>query len=269
MHLKQRLRAIIFFGIVLYTCTSALSQLPARHKEGLVHGFLTLRTMEGDVIADGDLIQNVHGDLVTSRLVFHFKDGSLHDDTAVFSQRGKFRLVSEHLIQRGPSFPHPLELTLNAAKGQVTVRYQEDSSEKTATQNGALPPDLANGIILTLLKNIRPDAPETKLPMLVATPKPRMVTLKISSQGEEAFKTGDAERKAAHFVVKVDIGGLTGALAELFGKEPADTHVWILEGEAPAFVKFEGPLAPGAPSWRIELADPVWPRATSNPKNQK
>jgi hypothetical protein len=59
-------------------------------------------------------------------------------------------------------------------------------------------------------------------------------------------------------LVKVDIGGLPGVLAEIFGKKPADTHVWILDGEAPAFVKSEGPLALGGPTWRIELVSPVW-----------
>jgi hypothetical protein len=232
------------------------------HKEGLLHGFLTVRTMEGVLIANGDLIQNVRGDVVTSRIVLHFKDGSLHDDTAVFSQRATFRLMSEHLVQKGPSFPHPLELMLNAATGRVTVKYREGSEEKTDTKSGALPPDIANGMIVTLLKNIRPNTSETKLTLMVATPKLRTVTLKVSSQGEESFTTGDTERKARHFVVKVDIGGLTGAVAELFGQEPADTHIWILEGEAPAFVKSEGPLAPGVPSWRIELASPVWTRAS-------
>lgn len=38
------------------------------------------------------------------------------------------------------------------------------------------------------------------------------------------------------------------------------TRVWILEGEAPAFVKSEGPLYLGGPIWRIELTNPVWPR---------
>jgi hypothetical protein len=52
-----------------------------RYLEGLVHGFLVLRTLEGDILADSDLIQVAHGDRVTSRLVLHFKDGSIHDET--------------------------------------------------------------------------------------------------------------------------------------------------------------------------------------------
>lgn len=50
------------------------------HAEGLVHGFLALRTLDGSLLADGDLVQGARGDRVTIRLVFHFKDGSLDDD---------------------------------------------------------------------------------------------------------------------------------------------------------------------------------------------
>jgi hypothetical protein len=59
--------------------------VPVRHKEGVVHGFLVLRSEDGKAIADGDLIQTVRSELVTSRLVFRFKDGSLHDDGCLFA----------------------------------------------------------------------------------------------------------------------------------------------------------------------------------------
>ena len=70
--------------------------------------------------------------------------------------------------------------------------------------------------------------------------------------------------------MKIEIGGLSGVVADLLGKEPPDTHVWILEGEAPAFVKSEGPLSSGGPIWRIELVSPVWPGpAESSTKEKK
>jgi len=56
--------------------------------------------------------------------------------------------------------------------------------------------------------------------------------------------------------VKVELGGVAGVVAPLIGKQPQDTHVWILGGKAPAFVKMEGPLYQGAPIWRIELTKP-------------
>src|SRR5437868_2888385 len=119
--------------IILLICAAAFhatglsaAEVPVRFKEGLVHGFLVLRTLEGKTLADGDLIQVAHGNRVTSRLTFHFKDGSLHDETAVFSQRGSFRLLSDHMVQSGPAFEHPIEVAMNSSSGQVTVRYTED-----------------------------------------------------------------------------------------------------------------------------------------------
>jgi hypothetical protein len=67
-------------------------------------------------------------------------------------------------------------------------------------------------------------------------------------------------RKATHYVVHVDIKGLAGLMAELVGKQPPDSHVWIMQDEAPAFVKSESPLYPGGPLWRIELTGPTWPK---------
>ena len=260
---------------VLVTCVTLLlpgtmsgAPVAVRRAEGLVHGFLTLRTLAGDTLADGDLIQVARGDRVTSRLVFHFKDGSVHDETAVFSQRSNFRLLSDHLVQKGPAFQHPMEVLIDGSTGQVTVHStDDDGKEKVETEHLNLPPDVANGLVLTLLKNVRSDAGQMTVSMVAATPKPRLVKLAITAQGEEPFSVGGSNRKATHYVVKVEIGGAAGVVAPLLGKQPPDTHVWILGGEAPAFVKSEGPLYFGGPIWRIELVSPVWPRPTGDSKN--
>jgi hypothetical protein len=233
------------------------------HREGTVHGFLVLRTVEGKPLAAGDLIQVVQEDRIVSNLVFHFKDGSVDDETTVFSQHRNFRLLSDRHIQRGPSFPHPMDVSIDASTGQVTVRSTEGGKEKVEKDHLNLPPDLANGLILTLLKNIRPDAPETKVSYVAATPKPRLVKLAITHQGEETFRAAGAPHSATHYDVKVELGGLAGVVAPLLGKQPKDIHVWILGGKAPAFVRMEGPLYQGGPLWRIELTSPVWQESQS------
>lgn len=229
-----------------------------RHAEGLVHGFLVLHSVDGSLIAHGDLIQTSRGSRVTSRLVFHFKDGSVQDETAVFSQSGRFRLLTDHLIQRGPSFPHPQEVSIDAVQGRVTVKHrEEDGSEKVIDERMALPEDLANGLVLTLVKNIAPDAPTTTVSMIVATPKPRLVKLVLTRAGDDRFAVGGGAYKVTRFTAHVDIGGLAGLAAKLLGRQPPDASVWILEGEAPGFVRSENVFFQDGPIWRIELATPV------------
>jgi hypothetical protein len=230
-----------------------------RHLEGTVHGFLALRSKEGRVLAVGDLFQVVRGDRVTSRLLFSFKDGSVDDETAVFSQRGNFQLITDHHVQKGPSFPQPMDLSIDVRSGKVMVRSTgKDGKEEITTEHMDLPPDLANGLVLSIAKNIRPQTPETKVSMVVATPKPRLVKVAISPQGEEPFSLAGSRRKAMRFVLKMDLGGIAGVVAPLIGKAPPEIQIWIIGGIAPAFVREEGPLYQGGPILTIQLTSPVW-----------
>jgi hypothetical protein len=257
--------------LALVLCCAAVCQTSAvsagsfgvRYVEGQIRAFLTLRTLDGALIADGDLTQASHGGAVTSRLVFHFKDGSLQDETTVFSQKGSFHILSDHLVQKGPAFKRQLDLSLNGSTGQVTVHYKDaDGKDKMADARLELPPDLANGILPILLMNSAPGAQSATASMVVATPKPEVVKLAVSAEGEDWFLTGGARHKATRYVVKVEIGGVRGVVAPMVGKQPPDIHVWILGGSSPAIVKSEGPLCEGCPIWRMELVSPVWPESS-------
>ena len=234
------LTILVALSFAVHDAAHAASDLVVRYKEGLTHGFLVLSTLDGKQIAVGDLLQIAHGSQVTSRLVYHFNDGSLQDETTVFSQRRSFSLITYHLVQKGPTFPHPTEVWIDAAKGQVTVRYTDDKgNEKNENEHMKLPPDLANGLVLTLLKNFHPEGALPQLSFVVATPKPRIVKLSISAQEKDAFTIAGSRREALHYVIKIEIGGVAGLLAPLLGKQPPDAHVWITAGEAPTFVKSE------------------------------
>jgi len=247
--------ALLACAATLWPNTLLADMIPVRHTEGLEHGFLVLRTLDGKAIADGQMMQDAHGDRVTSHLIFRFKDGSIYEETTTYSQHGTFRLLSDHLVQKGPSFKQPVDTLIDASTGQVKVRYTEDKGkEKVVAQRLELPPDVVNGLLFTLMKDLRPSVPRTTVSMVAITPKPLLVKLAITPHGEEPFTIGSFRHKAMHYVVKVEIGGITGFLARLMGKQPPDTHVWVLGGEAPAFVKSEGPLYAGGPIWRIQLA---------------
>jgi len=231
--------------------------IPVRYTEGITHGFLTLHTLSGEHLADGDLFQTARGDQVTARMELRFKDGSLEEETTVFTQRGHFSLVRYQLVQKGPAFPNPTEVNVDVAKGLATARVVEKGKESASSERLEMPPDVSNGLVVIAIKNLAPGARAT-LSMVAAAPKPRLIGLDIVPAGSEPFMLGGLARKAAKYVVKVDLRGIAGVVAPLIGKQPPDTSIWITEGEAPTFAKMEGPFYVDGPLWRLELTAPTW-----------
>ena len=249
----------VAWAALFQTAVLPAQPIAVRQLEGEVRGFLVIRNPEGAIIADGDSTQVTHGGQITNRLVFHFKDGSIQDETVVFSQSGHFRVLSDRLVQKGPTFKHPMDVSINAATGLVTVRSTDDKGqEKVDSAHMKLPPDLANGIVPFVLKNLAPGAQSVTESMVVATPKPLLVKLVIAAEGADSFSTGTASHQATRYNIKVDIGGIRGVLAPLVGKQPADTRVWISDGDCPAFLKSNGPSYEGGPIWLTELVSAAW-----------
>src|SRR5438046_9951821 len=123
---RSRLIAILLACVAMLQRNALFAEMiPVRHTEGLIHGFLLVLTFEGKALADGQMTQDAQGDRVTNHLIFRFKDGSIYDDTTKFSQRGTFRLLSDHLSLRGPSFKRPVDTSIDASTGQVKVRYTD------------------------------------------------------------------------------------------------------------------------------------------------
>jgi hypothetical protein len=243
---------------------SLADPIPVRFREGVTHGFLILRSLDGAFLADGDLIQVIKGDDVTCELVFRFKDGSIHDETAVFSQHGVFRLITDHLIQQGPSFPRPIDALMNAQKSEVTIRSTRDRPSKHADPDKNVkstklhfnvPVDDVNGMMLAVLRNISSKTPATKVSWVALDPKPQKVTLAITPGGEESFTIGGMQRQATNYTIKIEISGIRGVIAPIIGKQPPDLHFWILTGKVPTFLMMEGQLYRDGPIWRMELAN--------------
>src|SRR4030095_8550943 len=146
MRFSHRLaRPAVSEAIAMVVPAATAAPIPARFPEGVTHGFLALRTTEGKTIARGDLLQLPRGDTVETRLVLRFQDGSLHDETVVFSQEKVFRMLSYHIVQKGPSFPFEIDASVDRS-GSYTVLSRKPK-EDTETDKGKLdlPPDVYNG----------------------------------------------------------------------------------------------------------------------------
>src|SRR5260370_42168310 len=88
----------ILLACALGTIPLTGDEVHVRHMEGLMHGFLALRTLDGKRLADGEMTKVPVGDRVTCRLIFRFKDGSVYVDTAILSQRVAYRVSCDHLV---------------------------------------------------------------------------------------------------------------------------------------------------------------------------
>ena len=248
--------AALFFASAM---TLEAAPVAVRFPEGSVQAYLILRGPKGEELAIGDLQQQAREEGIHSRLVFRFKDGSLYDETVVFSQRKTFAMRQYRLIQRGPSFPTALEASIEGETGgyKVTAR-EEGEKEETFEGQLALPPDVANGMLAVLLKNLPQGATRT-VHIVAFRPKPLLVELELAPEGRARFSVGEAQRQALHYRLRPKLGVL-GVVASLIGKDVPDYHYWILGGGAPAFLAFEGPLYVDGPVWRVELVSPRWPK---------
>jgi len=234
--------------------------ISVHHTQGAVHGFLVLRSQAGATLGYGEFTQLAEGDRVTAHLVYRFRDGSLDDETTVFTQRGTFQLVSDHHVQRGPFFPKPSDITVEA-NGQVTLRTAgKDGKPEVQASHIDLPSDVSNGMVGTLLANIAANSPGFKLSLVVPYGKGRLIGLAGASAGQASFTVAGATRKAAVFRIKLQVGGVAGMLAPAVGKQPPDVLMWILEGEAPIAVREIGQLSEDGPVISVELAGATFPK---------
>ena len=149
-------------------------------------------------------------------------------------------------------------MSIDVPKQTVVSREPGDGgAEKVTTQHMDITPDLANGMILVLLTNIAPTDGKVDLPMLVAYHGVRLIHLSVTPAGTVPFRVAGTPRRGRDFNIKVELGGLTGVVAPVIGKQPKDVHVLMLEGDVPAFVREEGQLFENGPVWRIDQIGPV------------
>jgi hypothetical protein len=257
--MRQPLRAVMCFLVfigLLFPKASVADPISMRFKQGSAHAFLTLQSADRRTLAVGEVLSMTQGSTVTSRLTFRFRDGSVDDETTVFEQAGILRLLSDHHVQRGPSFPHPIDVLIDTKRAEVTMRDLGTGKEVAAPLN--LPDDVANGLLPEVMQNIRSMTAETKVSYVAAGSKPRLVQLVIRPDGEERFWIAGTRHRAHRFEIEVKLGGLASIVAPILGKQPRNTRVWMAGGKVPSFLKMEGQLYEGGPVWTVQQASPAW-----------
>lgn len=236
--------------------------VPVRFPEGMLHGFLVLKREDGTIIARGDQLQIPRKGRIDSRIAFRFTDGSLLDERVVFSQDKVFTVHEYRLIQRGPAFPEDAEAYFERASRTYRVRTTDRDDGDVDVKEGDLdemPANLSNGMVIVLAKNLAPDRSAT-VRMVAFTPSPRIIGLELEPVGTERASFGAETKPVTRYAIKPKLGLLLKIGAKIMGRDPPDSHAWIITDEVPAFAKFVGPLTMSGTGaiWRVELTAPKW-----------
>lgn len=240
---NERERAIVAPGV------------PVHFTEGSIHGFLELTTEAGKFLARGDLLQVARNGGVESRMVFHFGNGSVFEESVTFTEHDVFTMETYHLIQSGPAFANDLDASLSRTGSYVVrTKSHKDGTENEYAGSIAMPGDVYNGMVITVAKNSPAD--RTTLVHAVAfLPRPRLVALELTPSGAQRVQLGQHEESGVSFTVKPKLGFFLHLGAKLAGQLQPDTHITIVTDDVPAFVRSDGPLYTG-PIWRISLVAP-------------
>jgi len=147
----ERSNIFLAASLAITLGTAALAEpISVRHILRPMHRFMVACSEAGKIIASGEFSQVVQGDEVTMRLIYHFVDGSIDDETTTYRQQGTFRLVRNHHIQQGPFFVKPVDFTVEASTGIATSRTTDRNGRiHVQSEHMDLPDDLANGFVGT------------------------------------------------------------------------------------------------------------------------
>jgi hypothetical protein len=250
-------RLILCAALAVGSCGLGAATIPVRFPEGSIHGFLVLRTQDGKFVAQGELLEVPKGAETHKVMVFRFDDGSVLQESTAFTQNGVYELRSYRLEQHGPAFEEDTEISLERDTGRyrVMVKPHRGGPAKVLEGRLDLPPDVYNGMLLTVLKDLPKGSRET-VHLVAFTPEPRLIELEMSPAGEQPVRVGKIQMSAVHFVLKPKLGPWLRIFATLLGRAPPDSNVWMMSGDVPSFVGFEGQLFTTGPVLRIELVSP-------------
>jgi hypothetical protein len=250
------IRGVLLAGsVALMLGSGALAErIAVNHTQRPMRRLMVTRSEDGRVIGTCEFQQVVQGNEGTIKLTYRFVDGSIDEETTTYTQQGKFQLVRDHYIEKGPFFSKPFDFAVEAATGVATSRTEDSHGEVHVTSKHIdLPDDLANGFIGTLLINVPPNTAPFRVGFLAPFGGGRLVQLLISPEGEKPFQEAGQTLKATVFRIHPELGGIVGIFAALFGLQPKDVMVWIHEGNEPEVIRMVGQLGGYGPVVSSEL----------------
>jgi hypothetical protein len=262
----RRRRTTIFWVTTLCLAITMPAQPAADvpEVEGSFHGFPVLRDLDGSKLANGEFLQRIEGGRVHIRNTYEFSRDHRVDESAVFrlepfsQEEWTWREVAGGILLR----EYSVDLRTGHARAQKKEKHETKQWNETLDiESGRT---FAGVGFTTAIKRLRPrllQGETVELRAVGFTPKPRLVTVKVSRVGIDRMSMAGREVLGERFTVDAKIP----AIAKIIIDVP-ETRIWLTHPPPAGFLRWEGPFAeptdavvrvdllPGDPSG---LAEPV------------
>ncbi len=247
--MKQRGLALLAFLLL----AGPVRGIEVPQLAGTAHAFPAMYDLNGKKIADGEYVQQVQNGLLQITITYDLKEGGEIEESGAFRQRAELEQKSwSWREQKNGALQRRYHVDFDS--GKATAQKREHNGLKEYSDEVKVEPGrtfAGFGFTLALAnlraRLVRGEAVELKA--VGFTPKPRVVTVKLTSPGIDEMRMSGRLLRAEHFLVKPEIP----AIAKLFVKIP-DTNIWLTPPPS-GFLRWEGPLAePSDPLVRVDFS---------------
>ena len=236
---------------MLTVLTCLLVAIPSNVHEGDAQAFTGVTDAQGAPIADSRYSQWVTGGLLHVEARSDFPDGRTIVERATL--RLHPQLVQESwdwTMKQGGKVVRRYAVDFKTGKAESTRVDQEKQWKEDVTIHPGK--TFAGAGFLTAVKALRAQlavGQHLELEAVAMTPKPRVATVTVTRDGPSEVRMAGRTIEGDKYTIHPEIP----AIAKLFVKAP-DQHVWLMNSNPSAFLRFEGPLAePDDPVIRIDL----------------
>ena len=238
--------------LVMAGAAGPVNAIELTQSAGAAHAYPAMLDPEGKKLANGEFTQEVEDGPLRIRISYDLLKGGRIEEKAAFQQRPEliqkewsWRELKHGTLQR--------EYKIDFDSGKATARKREEGgtkewSEQVEIEQGRTFAGFGFTLALQNLRERLIKGEAIELKAVGFTPKPRVVTVKLTWQGVDRVPMSGRELRGDNFMIRPEIP----AIAKLFVKLP-DTHIWLTRPPA-GFLRWEGPLAePGDQIVRVDL----------------
>ena len=250
---------------------SALLAVAPSVPEGDAQAYTSLfDARTGAVIADGRYAQWVKDDVLHIDARYDFPDGRTVVEQAAIRLHPRLTQESwDWTEKKGDRLIREYQVDFRTRKAIATrvdqqKRWKEDLDD---IEPGKTFAGIAFATAIKALRSQLAPGQHVELRAIAFTPRPRSAPIILTRDGVSPVQMAGREVKGDRYTIHVDIPGIVRLFID-----PPDIHIWLVAGEPPAFLRFEGPLVePKDPTVRIDLIPGPLPegftrRAEARPK---